>query len=148
MIGGVTPNFGARSEEALGKMRKQYHIRTSDRGNLIWDVDRLHELSAGLPRQQIPLSDIRELDEEYWFGGEEDRATVRAVASHARLIAETDLSYPIILCAAGRIMDGMHRVAKAYLKGQASIAAVQFTETPEPNYVGMDLGDLPYEDAA
>jgi hypothetical protein len=129
-------------------MRKQYHIRPSDRGTLIWDVDRLIELSNDLPRQQVLLSDINELDEDYWFGDEEDRATVRAVAEHARLIVETDLSYPIILCADGRVMDGMHRVARTYLKGRDSVTAVQFTETPEPDYVGMDLEDLPYHDSA
>ena len=127
-------------------MRKQYHIRSSDRGNLIWDVDRLIQLSNDLPREQVSLSDIEELDEEYWFGGEKDRATVRAVADHARLILETDLSYPIILCADGRVMDGMHRVAKAYLMGRESITAVQFNKTPEPDYVGADLKDLPYDE--
>ena len=86
-------------------MRKQYHCRPSERGRLIWDVDRLVELSARLPRQEVPLREIRELDEAYWFGGGDDRPTCRAVADHARLIIETDLQYPIILCADGRVMD-------------------------------------------
>ena len=45
---------------------------------------------------------------------------------HARLIDAADLSFPIILSADGRVMDGMHRVAKAALPGHETIAAVQF----------------------
>ncbi len=129
-------------------MRKQYHSRPSNRGRLVWDVDRLVELSADLPRQHVPLSAIRELDETFWFDGQNAPPTCRAVAEHARLIQETDLRYPIILSADGRVMDGMHRVAKAYIEGRDFIAAVQFAETPEPDFVGVDLETLPYDDTA
>lgn len=129
-------------------MRKQYYFRPSAQGLLAWDVDRLIELSSGLQPRQVPLTQIRELDEAYWFGGEEERPTCRAVAEHARLIQETDLSYPIILSAEGRVMDGMHRVAKAYINGHERIEAVQFHVTPEPDYVGMEVEELPYDDAA
>lgn len=129
-------------------MRKQYHSRPSDRGRLVWDVDRLVALSADLPRQHVPLSTIRELDEEYWFDGDQTRPTCRAVADHARLIEETDLSYPIILSANGRVMDGMHRVAKAYMAGRTLIEAVQFTEDPTPDYVDVDLAALPYDETS
>lgn len=129
-------------------MRKQYHSRPSPRGNLVWDVDRLVALSAGLPPQEVPLGEIRELDEPYWFSGEGDRPTCRAVADHARLMAETSLGYPIILCADGRVMDGMHRVARAYVEGRASVLAVRFEATPEPDFVGVDLDTLPYDSPA
>ena len=69
------------------------------------------------------------------------------VAEHARLIQETDLSYPIILSADGRVMDGMHRVAQAYIKGSEAIEAVQFAVDPEPDFVDVDPDSLPYEDA-
>lgn len=127
-------------------MRKQYHLRLSDRGRLIWDVDRLVALTADLPRRQVPLHAIRELDEPYWFG-DDTRPTCRAVADHARLIQETDLRHPIILSADGRVMDGMHRIARAYLEGHATIEAVQFEVDPEPDYVDVDLEDLPYDEA-
>jgi len=126
-------------------MRKQYHWRPADGGDLVWDVDRLVALSADLPRREVPLSEICELDEPYWFGRDGDRATVRAVAEHARLMADADLGYPIILCATGRVMDGMHRVAKAYTEGHSTITAVRFEITPEPDYVGVDLDELPYD---
>ena len=95
----------------------------------------------------MPLAAIRELDEPFWFGGGE-APTCRAVAEHARLIAETELRYPIILGADGRVMDGMHRVAKAYLEGRATVAAVRLEADPEPDYVGVDPAELPYDERA
>ena len=126
-------------------MRKQYHLRPSPSGLLAWDVDRLIRLTARLRPVEVPLEAIRELDEPFWFGGGET-ATCRAVAEHARLILEASLSHPIILGADGRVMDGMHRVAKAYLEGRDSILAVQLAVDPEPDFVGVDEAALPYED--
>lgn len=59
----------------------------------------------------------------------------RAVAQHARRIWDADLTYPIILSADGRLMDGGHRIAKAWLLGMSAIEAVQFVVGPEPDYV-------------
>ena len=127
-------------------MRKQYHLRPSAAGLLAWDVDRLIALTADLPRREVPLDAIRELDEPFWFAGGGDAATCRAVADHARLIAEADSEHPIILGADGRVMDGMHRVAKAYLEGRDAILAVQLDVDPEPDFVGVEEEALPYED--
>ena len=92
------------------------------------------------------LSSLRELDETYWFNGVDDVPTCRAVADHARLIEATDLSYPIILSSAGRIMDGMHRVAKAYILGHQTVMAVQFDTDPEPDHIDVPISDLSYEE--
>ncbi len=123
-------------------MRKQYFFRQSDRGLLAWDVDRLVQLSSHLSRKRIPLSAIRELDED-WFG-ENERPTWRAMLEHVRLMEEADLSYPIILSASGAVMDGMHRIVKATLQGRHEIEAVQFDEDPPPDHVGLGPNDLPY----
>ena len=128
-------------------MRKQYHLRQSPAGLLAWDVDRLIALTADLAPRSVPLATIRELDEPFWFGGGSEAATCRAVADHSRLIAETDLSYPIILGADGRVMDGMHRVAKAYLEDRDVIVAVQLAVDPVPDFIGVDEAALPYEAA-
>ena len=127
-------------------MRKQYHLRPSPAGLLAWDVHRLIELTAHLPHVEVPVDSIRELDEPFWFGDGSEAATCRAVADHARLIAETDLRYPIILGADGRVMDGMHRVAKAYLEGRRTVLAVRLEVDPEPDFVGVDEDALPYDD--
>ncbi|HKP47395.1 MAG TPA: hypothetical protein VJT50_12415 [Pyrinomonadaceae bacterium] len=123
-------------------MRKQYYFRQSDRGLLAWDVDRLVELSAPLPRKRVPLADIRELNED-WSGDDEKRSW-RAMLEHIRFINEADLSFPIILSANGAVMDGMHRVVKATLAGYNDIEAVQFSEDPAPDYIGMGPDDLTY----
>ena len=113
----------------------------------IWDIHRLVELSSSLPHHQVSLQEISELDEVYWFDSTSSVPTCRAVADHAKLIEETDLSHPIILSKNGRVMDGMHRVAKAYLRGDSHILAVQFEEDPDPDYIDVDLDSLPYDNS-
>ena len=125
-------------------VRKQYHFWPSNQGLMAWDIDRLIALSKGLPRISVPVNVIRELDEVYWFGDAKERPTCRKVLEHMSLINEVDLLYPIILGADGRVMDGMHRVAKVFLDGIEEIEAVQFERDPEPDYVGCRPEDLPY----
>jgi hypothetical protein len=123
-------------------MRKQYYFLLSSRGLLAWDVDRLVQLSSGLPRKRVSLNEIRELDEGCF--GEDERPTWRAMVEHVKLIEKADLSFPIILSSSGAVMDGKHRVAKAALQGRKEIEAVQFDEDPEPDHVGLGPEDLPY----
>lgn len=125
-------------------MRKQYHFWPSDRGLMAWDVDRLIEFSRDFPRQKVKLDSIAELDEVYWFDTDEQQSTCRRVIQHLELIREADLSFPIILAADGRVMDGMHRVAKALLEGLTTIEGVRFETDPEPDYIGRKAGELPY----
>ncbi len=128
-------------------MRKQYHIRHSERGLLAWDVDRLIRLTSGQEPVEVPLGAIRELDENFWFAGDGDTPTCRRVAEHAKLINETDLGDPIILDPEGRVMDGMHRVCKALIAGASTIRAVNLSRMPEPDYVGVPVEELPYDRA-
>ena len=121
-------------------MRKQYYFRESPQGLLAWDVDRLVELSSTCPRKMVPLSSLRELN-EHWLSSDD---TPEALQEHVRLIAEADLSYPIILAANGAVMDGRHRLAKAAREGRREIEAVQFEEDPRPDFVGLAPNDLPY----
>jgi hypothetical protein len=48
-------------------MRKQYHFRPSESGLRAWDVDNLIRLTQGQPEEVVPLSAIREIDENWWF---------------------------------------------------------------------------------
>jgi len=127
-------------------MRPQYHFRDSPQGLRAWSVRRLVELSSDLIPQQVSLSTIRELDDPFWSGGKEHPLTCREIAEHARLISESDLSFPIILSSDGRVVDGMHRVCKALNLGRETIAAVRLTVDPEPDYIGVHPNDLPYDD--
>ena len=101
-------------------------------------------MAERLPIVQVPLSAIRELDETYWYD-HGYAPTCRSVAEHALLIDQVDLSFPILLSSDGRVMDGMHRVAKALIRNQASLPARQFAQDPEPDHVGVAPDDLPYE---
>jgi hypothetical protein len=138
--------LGLRGTAVEGRslMRQQYHSRKVADRNMIWDVHRLVELTRHFPVKEVPLSSISELDESFWF--DQTPATCREVALHARLIAQTDLVRPIILSAEGRVMDGMHRVCKALLENRSTIAAVQFDQNPEPDYIDADIDALPYDD--
>ena len=123
-------------------MRKQYHFRPSAAGLRAWDVDRLVALAKNIEPQFVPVASIRELDEPYWG----EPMTCRNVAEHARLINEADLAYPVIISSDGRIMDGMHRVLKALIQGESYIRVVRFLTDPEPDFVGVDPDDLPYDE--
>jgi hypothetical protein len=102
-------------------------------GQGYWWVDRLWLLSADLRPFRAPLDCIQALDLDCWFDGQES-PTLRAVARHAKRLAEVDVSYPVILSARGVLMDGAHRVARAWADGQNWVLAVQFTDDPEPDW--------------
>jgi len=113
----------------------QYHERVDAEGRTQrWDVDRLIDLAHTLPRIIVALSSLHEFDEVYWFNAAFP-PTCRAVVEHAQRIQAVDLAYPIILSADGHVMDGMHRVAKAWMLGQSTITAVQFEHDPPPDTV-------------
>jgi hypothetical protein len=106
-----------------------------------WRVERLWELAEGLPVSEVAVPSLEHmLDEVVWFNvsqdADHDRPTARAVAVHSERIHSADLSYPILLSAAGEVMDGMHRLAKAWMLGMDTIKAKQFVSDPEPCWSG------------
>ena len=125
-------------------MRNQYHFWPGESGLDAWDVDRLIELSHGLSVREVPLESIWEVDTAYWFNESNERPTVRKVVEHIQLVLEVDPSHPVILGVDGRVMDGMHRIARALLEGRSTINAVQFLVQPEPDYRNCSPEDLPY----
>jgi hypothetical protein len=125
-------------------VRKQYHFWPGTTGLDAWDVDRLIGLSRKLPISDVELSTIGEVDSVYWFDAVEP-PTVRKVVEHCRLIGEVEMSYPIILGPDGRVMDGMHRIARALLEGRQTIRAKRLDHLPEPDYRDCRPADLPYE---
>ena len=125
-------------------MRKQYHFWPGAHGLDAWDVDRLIALAEGLPAEPVDVADIAEIDSEYWFD-EWQRPTVRSIVEHVRLIAEADLSYPVILGPDGRVMDGMHRIARALVEQREVVDAVRLPELPPPDFVDCRPDELPYD---
>jgi hypothetical protein len=124
-------------------MRKQYHFRSGSSGLDAWDVDRLVALVENVPVEELALADIPELDTRYWFDhGHEP--TVRNIVDHFWLMQEADLGHPIVIDPDGRVMDGMHRVARALSDGRTTIAAKRLPVMPAPDFQNCRPDDLPY----
>lgn len=127
-------------------MRKQYHFRTINNQLYAWDVDDLIKLTQNLPIKTIDLSSITELNEPYWYTHEGDVPTCLSIIEHMKLVTEASLAYPIIICPEGKVMDGMHRTAKASLNGLGTIKAYQLPTLPAPNFIDVHPNDLPYNE--
>jgi hypothetical protein len=63
---------------------------------------------------------------------------------HAAQVQRADLSYPILICAEHRVVDGMHRVMKASSEDKLTIRAHQI-DLPQSDFVNVDPGELPYD---
>ena len=124
-------------------------MRPSPQGLLAWDVRKLIALAAEqkLQPRWVALTEIAELDLRYWFSEAGDEPTPRAIAEHLKLVHAANTSYPILLDAQGRLMDGMHRAVKRLSQGHSDIWAIRFNNTPAPDFVGVSADDLPYEEA-
>lgn len=125
-------------------IRPQYHFRRVDGHIHIWNVAALLDMSKDSPVLDVLLGDIAEIDEPYWYELGDAAPTCRSVIDHARLVEAADLSYPVLLCADGRVMDGMHRIMKAVNEGRSHIAARKLDQTPPPDYVDVPADKLPY----
>jgi hypothetical protein len=121
-----TPNQRAAGRRTCSPPRADGSMR-------FWRMDQLWPLVPCLPVKKVRIRDLECLEEVCWFGGPLNiRPTCRSIAEHARDIYEADLSYPIILSPKGDVLDGMHRICKAFLLGIEEIDAVQLLEMPAP----------------
>jgi hypothetical protein len=99
-----------------------------------WRMATIWAAAAGRPQTTLALADLAILDEVVWFGGPKDvQPTVRLVAERARDIFAADLSFPIITTKGGDILDGAHRIARAYLEGRPTLPAVVVDDWPPPD---------------
>ena len=113
--------------------QRTYSDEQEDGTILAWEVERLWEITKGFPSKQVPLNSIHDFERVTWFDSGQHLPTCRAVTEHARKILAAEFEHPVILSAKGHMMDGMHRLAKAWLLGHETIEAVQFAEDPEPD---------------
>ena len=126
-------------------MRQQYHIRHVGADTHVWDVNHLLRQNTALPVISTALQHIAEVEQAYWFP--DSHPTTAEIIEHMRLVETADLTYPILIDAEGKLMDGMHRVAKALLAGHTHIHAQQLSLTPAPDFINVNLDSLPYEDS-
>lgn len=106
-------------------------------GRAHWLTQRLWAAARDLPVRRVPIAVIAEFEQDCWFQARHT-PSCRAVAEHARRIIAADLTHPVILASDGHLMDGGHRIAKAWLTGETEITAVRFETTPEPDWIVAD----------
>lgn len=123
---------GTMRDTCLVESRRETHSRVVASVREFWWTDSLWAAAEGLPPISVPIAAIVEFDQNCWFG---DRPpTCREVAEHARRIEAADLSHPVILNASGGLMDGGHRIARAWLDGRTEVNAVRFEADPPPDW--------------
>ena len=99
-----------------------------------WRMPTIWAAAEGKPQVSVAIEDLGILDAVVWFGGPKNvQPTVRRVAEHARDIFGADLSCPIIMTRSGDVLDGAHRIARAYVEGRRSIPAVVLEDWPPPD---------------
>lgn len=82
-------------------------------------VKDLWEQVSGLPEEMVEIAQF--MNDCAWDTNLP--MPMRDFCKHMKRIQEADLSYPIILHPEGHIMDGYHRLCKAYMLGHTHIAA-------------------------
>jgi hypothetical protein len=101
----------------------------------VWNIESIWGHAKNLKVKKILIDSIAEFDQNCWFTRPKHPPTCRAVAEHAKRIIEADLMNPIILSADGVLMDGAHRIAKAWISGKDTIESVQLIHDLIPNYI-------------
>jgi hypothetical protein len=129
----------ARIEGACRKVKKPaerilYGERRPDGSTPFWRTPTIWSAADGKPTIAVAIESLNILDEVVWFGGPQNvQPTVRRIAQRARDILDSDLGYPIIMTRSGDVLDGAHRIAKAYLSGEQVISAVVIDDWPPPD---------------
>lgn len=104
-----------------------------------WNVYRLWKLAKALPVEERSMQDFQD-KVDLWLRFTADKKGGKTIVyldvDHFYRIREADLDYPVILNASGTfIMDGMHRLMKAWLSGAKTIKVVQFPADPTPDKI-------------
>jgi hypothetical protein len=121
--------LGKSPNNTVSKAKKDMAGHTFSSKGKTWRVDRLHRLSADLTPYEIPLEQFDQTLASSPWGN----VSLRNFVEHMNRVSDADLNYPIILSDEGRVMDGMHRLARALQLGRKQILAVKFPDTPEPD---------------
>lgn len=98
----------------------------------LWITRKLWALAVRLPTFEYDVASFECFDKDVWFGSQNE-PTVNRVLEHYKKIESADFKFPIILSHDGKVLDGVHRICKAYLDGRKTVPAVRFEEDPEPD---------------
>lgn len=109
-------------------------------GNKNWYVSNLWKQSKDLPIVEYEVSKLYPLLDE-WLNEhitpyKSNEPVLLLNKSHFTRIHEADLKYPIILSSSGKVlMDGYHRLFKAWLAVYKTIKVVKFDKNPQPDFI-------------
>jgi len=96
-----------------------------------WYAETLWTAATGAPIVEIEVASIAILDEVVWFDSAKNiLPTIRNIVERMQTIQESDLTFPIIKIRDGDILDGAHRIAKAYINKQKFIRAALLEKYP------------------
>jgi hypothetical protein len=96
-----------------------------------WTMRTIWAAAEGKPVVTVAIENLNILDAVVRFGGPKNvEPTIRTVVERAHDVFSADLGYPIIMTRSGDVLDGAHRIAKAYLQGERTISAVVIDDYP------------------
>jgi hypothetical protein len=98
----------------------------------LWVTRKIWALANDLPVFDYEVASFECFDKDVWFGSQHT-PTVYNVLSHYKKIEAAHFGHPIILSQDGKVLDGVHRICKAYLEGRKTLPAVKFEKDPEPD---------------
>lgn len=112
-------------------------MHTATYNGVTYNVEKLWELAESLPVLETDRTDFDwALKNKTWNPHEGSRKKITPLEGlkfpeHVERMNASDVDkYPILLHPDGWILDGLHRVLKAYKEGRESIPYKQFTEEP------------------
>jgi hypothetical protein len=131
-----------KSHQERAAARRCCEPPAADGSMRFFRMQQLWDMAKGLPVTKVRLIAIKGFDEVHWFGGPHNfLPTCRAIAEHARDIIECDLSCPIIVAPDGEVLDGWHRICKAYVEGIDELDAVQLPCMPPYRWRLLKTGE-------
>ncbi|WP_254173267.1 hypothetical protein [Planktothrix pseudagardhii] len=115
-------------ENTKNNKGKHFIVYTINNKTYKFDVFNLWNFVSGMKVEEVPIKDFN-LDIDIWFR-EFELPTVLNVIKHCQRMLDADLDFPIIIAPNGIILDGMHRIGKAWILGYSTIKAIRLEEFP------------------
>lgn len=100
-----------------------------------YDVNKLFELAKDIPEEEVDLADyVDQLKDYVWTEGDSEKK-IRPIdidesSEHWQRMLDADLDYPILIGPNNEIMDGYHRLARAFFLRKPKIKIQKFDHWP------------------
>ncbi|MEI7768008.1 MAG: hypothetical protein WCJ97_11300 [Phycisphaerae bacterium] len=101
----------------------------------VWSMQTIWDAAASCEPFEMSVQEaLRKLDDNTWRTKDYE-VTTWDVIGHTKRTINADLAYPIILSRDGYLVEGSHRIVKAYIHGLPTIQAVRLPKDPPPDEV-------------